>query len=425
LKMPSLVLNRASCTSATLVALVQFPVICHATIKEMDGCAHYSECVNELWFAIWMLITVATIIYFVLLAWTCWISDRVRKKFCYLCEDLVSKHEWVNGSHRRECQKHRMHKEFLARLPTPYASIECPDCSETLRVWPSNRGPVFFTCDGDNCIYEGYELKNTGDNRFNCFRDNFNLCKACVEAQLPSKDNISSRTSSSTVLPRTAQVNIKLNTTYSVTSSSEVPRRPLRNKTPLKISRCNNSKSPHPSGDSSSRQSSEMSNLLSIEEASPDPDNGRVATQAPFDRKKSADKKTSVASNIVNKIKTVDKPEPPERQDSGDTLTDVNVTSGDNLEKSDETLVDQNEITEANAAIVQEKEPKEEATDDAFTAKIEPTLPETSEPEVDTASNHVSDNPDDTTKENQEKWSRSKSYAQACDIDVDTLKQGC
>ena len=23
-----------------------------------------------------------------------------------------------------------MHKEFLARLPTPYASIECPDCSE-------------------------------------------------------------------------------------------------------------------------------------------------------------------------------------------------------------------------------------------------------------------------------------------------------
>jgi len=440
--MPSLVLNRASCTSATLVALVQFPVICHATIKEMDGCAHYSECVNELWFAIWMLITVATIIYFVLLAWTCWISDRVRKKFCYLCEDLVSKHEWVNGSHRRECQKHRMHKEFLARLPTPYASIECPDCSETLRVWPSNRGPVFFTCDGDNCIYEGYELKNTGDNRFNCFRHNFNLCKACVETKLPSKnsDEISSRTSSSTVLPRTApQVNIKLNTTYSVTSSSEVPRRPFRNKTPLKISKCSNSKSPHPSGDSSSRQSSEMSNLLSIEEASPNPESGKVATQAPFDRKKSADRKVSadkknsvasksaihIAPNIVNRTKTADKPEPPERQDSGDTLTDVNVTSGDNLENSDETLVDQNEITEANADVVQDKEPKEEATDDAFTAKIEPTLPETSEPEVDTASNPVSDNPDDQAKENQEKWSRSKSYAQACNIDVDTLKQGC
>ena len=240
----------------------------------------------------------------------------------------------------------------------------------------------------------------------------------------------SSRTSSSTVLPgRTAQVNIKLNTTYSVTSSSEVPRRPLRNKTPLKISRCSNSKSPHPSGDSSSRQSSEMSR---IEEASPDPEFGRVAMQAPFDRKKSADprkvsadKKTSVAPNIVNKIKTADKPEPPERQDSGDTLTDVNVTSRDNLEKSDETLVDQNEITEANAAIVQEKELKEEATDDAFTSKIEPTLPETSEPEVDQASNPVSDNPDGTAKQNQEKWSRSKSYAQACNIDVDTLKQGC
>ena len=261
---------------------------------------------------------------------------------------------------------------------------------------------------------------------------------------MPSKSNQSqsSRTSSSTVLPgRTAQVNIKLNTTYSVTSASEVPRRPLRNKTPLKISRCSNSKSPHPSGDSSSRQSSEMSNLLSIEEASPDPEFGTDATQAPLDRKKSADrkvsadKKTSVASksakhiapNIVNNIKTADKPEPPERQDSGDTLTDVNVTCRDNnLENSDETLVDQNEITEANAAIVQEKNPKEEATDDVFTRKIEPTLPETSEPEVNTTSNSVSDNPDDITKENQEKWSRSKSYAQACNIDVDdTLKQGC
>ena len=76
MKMPSLVLNRASCTSVTLVALVQFPVICHATIREMDGCDHYSECVNELWFVIWMLIMVATIIYFVLLAWTCWISSK-------------------------------------------------------------------------------------------------------------------------------------------------------------------------------------------------------------------------------------------------------------------------------------------------------------------------------------------------------------
>lgn len=109
-------------------------------------------------------------------------------------------------------------------------------------------------------------------------------------------------------------------------------------------------------------------------------------------------------------------------------MTDVNVTNKDNnLENSDETLVDQNEITEANVAIVQEKElEEEEATDDAFTTKIEPTLPETSELEaLDQASNPVSDNPDDKAKQNQEKWSRSKSYAQACNIDNDTLKQGC
>lgn len=62
-------------------------------------------------------------------------ADRVRKKYCYLCEDLVSKYDWVSGNHRRECQKHRMHKEFLARLPAPYAAIVCPDCKEVKIKW--------------------------------------------------------------------------------------------------------------------------------------------------------------------------------------------------------------------------------------------------------------------------------------------------
>ena len=60
------------------------------------------------------------------------ITDRVRKKYCYLCEDLVPKLYWTNGSHRLSCQRQRLHKQFLDNLPTPYASITCPDCSEVM-----------------------------------------------------------------------------------------------------------------------------------------------------------------------------------------------------------------------------------------------------------------------------------------------------
>ena len=27
---------------------------------------------------------------------------------------------------------------------------------QRLKLWPANRGQLYFTCDGDNCIYEGY-----------------------------------------------------------------------------------------------------------------------------------------------------------------------------------------------------------------------------------------------------------------------------
>ena len=27
---------------------------------------------------------------------------------------------------------------------------------QRLKLWPLNRGPLYFTCDGENCIYEGY-----------------------------------------------------------------------------------------------------------------------------------------------------------------------------------------------------------------------------------------------------------------------------
>ena len=77
---PSLVLNRATTGSATMVVsaiIVQLPVPVRGTIEEMDGCDHASDCVNDYWRMIWILITIATIIYFILLSWTCWIKSKI------------------------------------------------------------------------------------------------------------------------------------------------------------------------------------------------------------------------------------------------------------------------------------------------------------------------------------------------------------
>ena len=199
-----------------------------------------------------------------------------------------------------------------------------------------------------------------------------------------------------------------MNTTL-VSNSSEVPTRPLRNKTPLKVKVM---KSPHQSGDSS-RQSSEMSR---IEEAdSPDTEIEMTNKSTAIDCKNTTlDCKKTTDKKLVERQKAIeinDKPEP-ERQDSGDTLIDVKIT-GEHFENSDETLVDHNEIKEASA----------KADDDAF-ANIE-TIPETNETQPEVDQSH--DNAGDKTTQREEKWSRSKSYAHACSIDqpIDTLNQGC
>ena len=53
---------------------------CSATIEAVDGCEHSSECVANYWRMIWTIIAFVSIIYFMLLAWTCWISSKLRHK---------------------------------------------------------------------------------------------------------------------------------------------------------------------------------------------------------------------------------------------------------------------------------------------------------------------------------------------------------
>ena len=77
------------------------------------------------------------------------------------------------------------------------------------------------------------ELRNTGDNRFNCFLHDFNLCKTCVEKNLKWTKQIAQKSPNNiTVLRKKNQAQDII---HNVTS--EVPKRPLRIKVNKSVDR--------------------------------------------------------------------------------------------------------------------------------------------------------------------------------------------
>ena len=55
-----------------------------------------------------------------------------------------------------------------------------------MRLWTLRKGPAFNCHLGDNCSggLFGKEIDNDGDNRFVCFRCDYNLCRPCYEGNL-------------------------------------------------------------------------------------------------------------------------------------------------------------------------------------------------------------------------------------------------
>ena len=96
---------------------------------------------------------------------------------CYLCLGDVKLAFWTDGSHRKACARGNM--SVLAALRTPFTFARCPKCENRLRQWP-DRG-TYFTCDGANCpLGEAAKIVNNGENRFNCFVCDYDLCLTCV-----------------------------------------------------------------------------------------------------------------------------------------------------------------------------------------------------------------------------------------------------
>lgn len=63
--------------SLTLALTVLVYEPCVATIKEVDGCEHASECVDHYWRMIWLLIGLSIVVYIASLIWTCWVSSKI------------------------------------------------------------------------------------------------------------------------------------------------------------------------------------------------------------------------------------------------------------------------------------------------------------------------------------------------------------
>ena len=100
---------------------------------------------------------------------------------CYLCKRRVTQGQWKQGKHRQTCAE--VHKETLKQMKSPENNkIRCPKCRARLRLWPANHGPP-FTCSSSNCPIVG-RIKSSGQNRFNCFTCNFDLCESCVYRKL-------------------------------------------------------------------------------------------------------------------------------------------------------------------------------------------------------------------------------------------------
>lgn len=100
---------------------------------------------------------------------------------CYLCLDNVPKRLWDNGDHRKKC--YSRHKSRLATLETPKPGIRCPHCNKRMKLLAKGLGPPFKCCSTD-CPILG-TIQNNGQNRFNCFPCNYDLCDSCWRRKLP------------------------------------------------------------------------------------------------------------------------------------------------------------------------------------------------------------------------------------------------
>jgi len=96
---------------------------------------------------------------------------------CYLCLDEIHHSVWNTGEHRKQCAS-RNTSQLTSYSVHP--SLKCSKCSAKLKLWPA-QGPG-FSCDSglESCPGKSKLIPSSGDNRYNCFLCDYDLCVSCT-----------------------------------------------------------------------------------------------------------------------------------------------------------------------------------------------------------------------------------------------------
>lgn len=83
--------------------------------------------------------------------------------------------DWTTGNHRSLCGQ--ANAVVLNKMPETV--VKCPQCKKPLRKWKSKNK---YICKGEKCLRcNEKEIDNAnGNNRYNCFQCDFDLCRNCV-----------------------------------------------------------------------------------------------------------------------------------------------------------------------------------------------------------------------------------------------------
>lgn len=89
---------------------------------------------------------------------------------CYLCERKVKYGGW--GAHRKKCP--------LRTNLFNYRQVDanCEGCGTALRILPKTKGEG---AKNFGCNYKDHLVKNNGQNRYNCFDCDYDICPKCVK----------------------------------------------------------------------------------------------------------------------------------------------------------------------------------------------------------------------------------------------------
>ena len=114
-------------------------------------------------------------------------DNRSESNHCYFC-NTYHKNEDKFLAHRLDCETENA--DLIREFPE-HPLAKCLHCKRLLRL--INHGPPMaykFICDNEFCVKGDKVRSNKGNNRYNCFRCDYDLCIQCCDILVESYDKL-------------------------------------------------------------------------------------------------------------------------------------------------------------------------------------------------------------------------------------------